>query len=116
MTAAVTSPERPAALPRGLARHGRLAGIALLILLLAFLTLYPMAMLFYGSLHSTPPGMAGSFNLDGYAGLVSAENLEVILNTAGISLIKTVLSLALAVCWPGSWRAPTRPAAACWKC
>ena len=39
-------------LPRRLA-------IASLILLFAFLSLYPMAMLLYGSLHSTPPGMAG---------------------------------------------------------
>src|SRR5215813_15072434 len=56
-----------------------------------------MAMLLYGSLHSAPPGMAGAFNLDGYTGLASAENLAVIANTAGLSLIKTVLSLALAV-------------------
>jgi iron(III) transport system permease protein len=78
-------------------RFGRPAGLAALILLLAFLTLYPMAMLLYGSLHSTPPGMAGTFNLDGYLGLASAENLAVIANTAGLSLIKTVLSLALAI-------------------
>src|SRR5437879_1838604 len=78
-------------------RFGRPAGIALLILLLGFLTLYPMAMLFYGSLHSTPPGIAGTFNLDGYAGLAQPENLAVIANTAGLSLIKTVLSLALAI-------------------
>ena len=78
-------------------RFGRPTGLVLLILLLGFLTLYPMAMLFYGSLHSTPPGIAGTFNLDGYSGLASAENLAVIANTAGLSLIKTVLSLALAI-------------------
>ena len=95
MTVAVSLPT--AAPRRGLWRFGRPAGLALLILLLGFLTLYPMAMLFYGSLHSTPPGIAGTFNLDGYAGLASAENLAVIANTAGLSLIKTVLSLALAI-------------------
>src|SRR5438309_1859152 len=92
MTVAVNLPQRTAA-PRGLWRFGRPTGLALLILLLGFLTLYPMAMLFYGSLHSTPPGIEGTFNLDGYAGLVSAENLAVIANTAGLSLIKTVLTL-----------------------
>src|SRR5258708_25281186 len=89
MTVAVTLPT--------VWRFGRPTGLVLLILLLGFLTLYPMAMLFYGSLHSTPPGIAGTFNLDGYSGLASAENLAVIANTAGLSLIKTVLSLALAI-------------------
>ncbi len=95
MTVAVSLPT--AAPRRGLGRFGRPTGLALLVLLLGFLTLYPMAMLFYGSLHSTPPGIAGTFNLDGYTGLASAENLAVIANTAGLSLIKTVLSLALAI-------------------
>ena len=45
---------------------GRIAGLALLVAILAFLSVYPLSMLFYGSLHSTPPGMAGTFNLDGY--------------------------------------------------
>jgi iron(III) transport system permease protein len=81
----------------GLQRIGRPAGIALLVLLLGFLTVYPMAMLFYGSLHSTPPGVAGEFNLDGYAGLLTAENLGILANTVVISLIHTVLSMALAI-------------------
>jgi len=97
MTVTVALPDRTAAPPRGLARYGRGAGIALLAALLAFLTLYPLAMLFYGSLHSTPPGVAGTFNLDGYASLVSRENLEAFVNTVAISLIKTVLSMSLAV-------------------
>jgi len=83
MTVAVSLPT--AAPRRGLGRFGRPAGLALLVLLLGFLTLYPMAMLFYGSLHSTPPGIAGTFNLDGYTGLASAENLTVLANTVGFS-------------------------------
>src|SRR4051812_24720912 len=43
----------------------KLGGLAL-ILLLGFLSIYPLAMLFYGSIHSTPPGEPGVFNLDGY--------------------------------------------------
>jgi iron(III) transport system permease protein len=97
MTVVVPLEQRGAAYPRGLERYGRPAGIALLILGLGFLTLYPMAMLLYGSLHSTPPGMAGTFNLDGYANLVSAENLQAMINTVALSLVKTVLSLSLAI-------------------
>jgi iron(III) transport system permease protein len=81
----------------GLGSLGRPTGITLLVLLLGFLSVYPMAMLFYGSLHSTPPGVAGEFNLDGYAGLLTSENLEVLANTVVISLIHTVLSMALAI-------------------
>ena len=87
----------PAAPRRPFGRHGRAFGLTLLILLLGFLSLYPMAMLFYGSLHSTPPGIAGTFNLDGYASLASDENLAALVNTVAISLVKTILSLALAV-------------------
>ncbi len=97
MTVAVPLADREAAYPRGLERYGRPAGIALLILGLGFLTLYPMAMLLYGSLHSTPPGMAGTFNLDGYANLATAENLQALVNTVALSLVKSVLSLALAI-------------------
>ena len=59
---------------------GRTAGLAVLILILGFLSLYPMAMLFYGSIHSAPPGMAGEYNLAGYASLFTAENIVVVAN------------------------------------
>jgi iron(III) transport system permease protein len=76
---------------------GRIAGLVLLVAILAFLSVYPLSMLLYGSLHSTPPGMAGTFNLDGYRDILTRENLLTLLNTVGISLAKTVPSLALAV-------------------
>src|SRR6185436_1931024 len=97
MTVAVNLPAHEAALPRGLWRHGRTIGMTLLIALLSVVALYPMAMLLYGSLHSTPPGMAGEFNLDGYLGLATSENAGVLLNTIGLSLVKTVLSMVLAI-------------------
>ena len=97
MTVAVPLEQRAAAPGRGLARYGRPAAIGLLILGLCFLTLYPMAMLLYGSLHSTPPGMAGEFNLNGYASLGTAENLQALINTIALSFVKTILSLALAI-------------------
>ncbi len=95
-TVAANFPGRTAA-SLGRLVSGRGIGIAALIVILGFLSLYPMAMLFYGSLHSTPPGIAGEFNLDGYAALFTAENLTVMANTVGISLVKSVLSLALAI-------------------
>ena len=76
---------------------GRRTAVAALVLLLGFLTVYPLAMLFYGSIHSTPPGMAGEFNLRGYREILTAENGAILLNTLLISLIKTGLSLALAI-------------------
>jgi iron(III) transport system permease protein len=97
VTVAVDFRRRPAAISLGHARLGRTLGLALLVLLLGFLTLFPLAMLFYGSLHSTPPGMAGDFNLNGYLGLASGDNLAVLANTIGMSLIKTVLSMVLAI-------------------
>jgi len=79
------------------ASAGRIAGLALLVAILAFLSVYPLSMLLYGSLHSTPPGMAGTFNLDGYRDILTRENLLTLLNTVGISLAKTAPSLVLAV-------------------
>src|SRR5436305_9967120 len=81
---------RDGKLPRRLA-------VAALILLLTFLSLYPLSMLLYGSLHSTPPGMAGTFNLDGYLQVLTLQSVVTLLNTVGISLAKTIPSLALAV-------------------
>ena len=71
-------------LPRRLA-------VAALILLLTFLSVYPLSMLLYGSLHSTPPGIAGRFNLDGYRDSPDAgRTCSCLLNTVGISLLKTI--------------------------
>lgn len=68
-----------------------------LVFVLGFLAVYPLAMLFYGSLHSTPPGMAGEFNLDGYRAIMNWSNFLVLVNTIGISLAKTIPSLLLAI-------------------
>jgi len=76
-------------------------GVGLLVLVLGVVTLYPLGMLVYGSLHTTPPGEAGSFSLAGYRALVASRNAAVLANTVGISLVKTSLSmvLALALAW-----------------
>ncbi len=97
MTVAVQLPASTPALPRGLWRWGRPVGMTLLVLILGFLSLYPMAMLLYGSLHSTPPGVAGEFNLNGYIGLLTTENAKILLDTVVLSFVKTILAVALAI-------------------
>ena len=76
---------------------GRPLALAGLIAVLGFLSVYPMGMLLYGSFHSTPPGVAGAFNLDGYRALLTAANLRMLANTFGISFVKTILSVATAI-------------------
>jgi iron(III) transport system permease protein len=76
---------------------GRNLALALLVALLLFLTGYPLAMLVYGSLHTTPPGTEGAFNLDGYRAMLSHTNALVLLNTIGLSLVKTGLAMGLAL-------------------
>ena len=75
----------------------RVSALIALGVVLAFLSVYPLSMLLYGSLHSTPPGMAGTFNLDGYRDVLTRESLITLFNTIGISLAKTIPSLVLAV-------------------
>ncbi len=75
----------------------RNVALGVLLAVLLFLTAYPMGMLVYGSLHTTPPGEAGAFTLDGYRAMLSRGNGLVLLNTVGLSLAKTVLSMALAL-------------------
>ena len=81
----------------GRSRLLRNLALAALVAVLVFLTAYPMAMLVYGSLHTTPPGEPGTFSLDGYRAMLSRANALVLLNTVGLSLVKTGLSMALAL-------------------
>ena len=92
---------RPWARPFASGKLGRNVALGLLLIALLFLTAYPMAMLVYGSLHTTPPGEAGSWSLDGYRAMLSRANAVVLLNTIGLSLVKTGLAmgLALALAW-----------------
>lgn len=70
--------------------------VTVLALTLAFLTLYPLLMLMYGSFSTAPPGEVGSFSLAGYRNMLTGENFTVLMNTVAISLTKTVLSLVVA--------------------
>lgn len=71
--------------------------VGLLLVVLSVLTLYPLATLLYGSLHTTPPGVAGEFSLDGYRAVVSRENFKILLDTLGIAFLKTAIAVGLAV-------------------
>jgi len=95
--------DKPLAGPNSLAFRlsryftGRDAAVLTLVLILGFLAVYPPAMLFYGSLHSTPPGRAGEVYLGGHRSIFTASNMVVLLNTVGISLAKTIPALLMAV-------------------
>jgi iron(III) transport system permease protein len=65
--------------------------------LLALLTVYPLTTLFFGSLHTTPPGMAGKYNLDGYAKVFRVQNLWILWNSVFIAFTKSAIAVALAV-------------------
>jgi iron(III) transport system permease protein len=76
---------------------GRNLALGLLLVVLLFLTAYPMAMLVYGSLSTAPPGEAGSWSLVGWRAMLSRTNGLVLLNTVVLSLVKTVLAMGLAL-------------------
>ena len=97
LTGAVQRESRSIPHRRSRTPASRAVGLGLLIALLGFLTLYPLSMLLYGSLHSTPPGMAGEFNLNGYRSIVTAENIRVFVNTVVLSFAKTIPAMLLAV-------------------
>jgi iron(III) transport system permease protein len=75
----------------------RNAALALLLVVVLFLTAYPLAMLIYGSLHTAPPGETGAFSLEGYRAMASQANAMVFLNTVGLSLVKTGLAMIVAL-------------------
>ncbi|MFV0245037.1 MAG: ABC transporter permease [Qingshengfaniella sp.] len=99
--------DTPAAPHGGLAARlwrmgmGRPVWIALLVLVLLFLMVYPLGMLVYGSLHEGSPGTGGAFSLAGYAKALSADNAIVLVNTVALSLTKVVpsVAVALALAW-----------------
>ena len=76
---------------------GRVVAMVLLTLLLLFLAAYPLSMLLYGSLFTAQPGLAGQFDLGGYARLFTPDNFAILVNTVGIALVSTGISITLAV-------------------
>ncbi|PKU22520.1 ABC transporter permease [Telmatospirillum siberiense] len=52
--------------------------------------------MFYGSLHTTRPGLPGGFNLDGYRAVLSLDNAQLLFETFRIAATNTTISLAFA--------------------
>jgi iron(III) transport system permease protein len=71
--------------------------LAVLVLFLAFLSLYPLAMIFYGSVHTTAPGVPGSFNFAGYREIFQDGHVVILLNTVVISFIHTFAAILIAI-------------------
>ena len=67
---------------------GRNLALGLLLVVLLFLTAYPMAMLVYGSLSTAPPGAPGAWSLAGWRAMFSHSNGLVLLNTVVLSLVR----------------------------
>jgi iron(III) transport system permease protein len=69
-----------------------------LLSLVAFMVLYPLGMVFYGSVWSSTPGAPGHFTLKGYVEAYGQAHTYVLLgNTFILAVIRTFLSVAIAV-------------------
>ncbi|MBI2361633.1 MAG: iron ABC transporter permease [Deltaproteobacteria bacterium] len=69
-----------------------------LLLLVAVMVLYPLGMVFYGSVWSSSPGAPGHFTLKGYVEAYGQAHTYALLgNTFILAVIRTVFSVAIAV-------------------
>jgi iron(III) transport system permease protein len=68
------------------------------LLIVGFFTLYPVAMLLFGSLKDAPPGEAASFSVAAYREVyTSASTYRVLLNSLFIASVETVFAVSLGV-------------------
>jgi iron(III) transport system permease protein len=77
-------------------------GMALLLLVMASMTVYPLAIILYGSLNSGVPGAPGVFTLNGYREAFGDISIaKVLWTTIWLGAARTLLSAALAIffCW-----------------
>ena len=77
-------------------------GMALLLVLTAALTVYPLAIILYGSFNSSVPGSGNGFTLDGYReAFGDVAIVKALWTTIWLGAARTVLSAGLAVffCW-----------------
>lgn len=70
-----------------------------MLCLLAFMTIYPLGMIVYGSFRSGPPGEpGGAWSLKGYiTGFTDPTIVKAMLNTFGIALVRQFIALALGI-------------------
>src|SRR3990170_2603448 len=87
-------------LPWRLTKEFHLRSLAILIFgaVLAFLTIGPLVMIFYGSFLNGFPGQATSWTLDGYRTAFSSNGVYTALfNSVWLSAVRTILKVGLAV-------------------
>lgn len=69
-----------------------------LLVVVAFLVLYPLGMLFWGSVAGSPPGAPANPTLDGWREAYTNPTTAVaFVNTLGLSLLRAVVSVGLAM-------------------
>lgn len=77
-------------------------GIVLLLVVMALMTVYPLAIIVYGSFNSSTPGTPGVFTFDGYKEAFGDMAIaKALWTTLWLGATRTVLSAALAIffCW-----------------
>src|SRR5437773_5865877 len=73
------------------------AAMTAVTLLVAFLVLFPLGMLLYGSFWTARPGFPGAFTLDNYIkAYTSLETYQVLTTTVLLVGAKTILAVAVA--------------------
>ncbi len=80
----------------------RFWGMLLMLAVVGFLTVYPVAMILYGSFRSAAPGVAGYYTLDGYRqGFSDPTIMKALVMTLSLGLVRTIVSMFLATffCW-----------------
>ncbi|MBI4322337.1 MAG: iron ABC transporter permease [Chloroflexi bacterium] len=72
--------------------------VVVLLLLVAFQVLYPLGMLFYGSIIDSAPGEQGNFTLQGYIDIFGDPDTPKLLwTTLWLAVVKTILSVGTAI-------------------
>ena len=77
-------------------------GMLLLLVVVGFLTVYPLSMIVFGSFRSAAPGLPGHFTLNGYiTGFADPTILKALWNTFALGFVRTLVTSFLAIffCW-----------------
>jgi iron(III) transport system permease protein len=98
LTGEVLARPRPVALRRARVRlNGPFVVMTLMTLLVAFLVLFPLGMLLYGSFWTSRPGFSGTLTLDNYIkAYTSGETYQVFATTVLLMGTKTLVAVGLA--------------------
>lgn len=88
---------RPQAARRRIRFNSGFVAMSAVTALVAFLVLFPLGMLLYGSFWTTRPGFAGAFTLDNYIkAYTNTETYQLLLTTVLLIGAKTIVAVVLA--------------------